>query len=80
MDLWDLLPEQEAVVGQVRGGGQMARRLMDLGLVPGTTVSCLGENPGRSLKAFCIRGAVIALREKDAQRVLLRGKGECLWD
>jgi len=80
MDLWDLRPEQEAVVKQVMGRGQMARRLMDLGLVPGTAVSCLGENPGGSLKAFCIRSAVIALRERDGRRVLLLEKGERPWD
>ena len=80
MQLWDLRPGGAALVERIAEGGPMGRRLMDLGLVPGTAVSCLGENGGRSLKAFCIRGAVIALRERDAGCVIVVEEGGCPWD
>ena len=79
MRLWELEPGEEARVRQVITAGGMGRRLMDLGLVPGTPVVCLGENPGRNLRAYYIRGAVIALREGDSNSVLLHGKGGTSW-
>ena len=79
MRLWELKPGEEARVRQVITAGGMGRRLMDLGLVPGTPVVCLGENPGRNLRAYYIRGAVIALREGDSNSVLLHGKGGTSW-
>ena len=80
MRLWELEPGKEARVRQVITAGTMGRRLMDLGLVPGTPVACLGENAGQSLKAFYIRGAVIALREGDSSSVLLQKEGGSKWD
>jgi len=49
----------------------MARRLLDLGLIPGTAVYCQGAAPAGDPVAYQIRGAVIALRRKDATSVLL---------
>lgn len=45
------------------------RRLFDLGLIPGTVVFCRGKAPCGSPIAFYIRGAVIALRKRDAANI-----------
>ena len=50
----------------------MRRRLLDIGLVPGTTVECVGQSPGGDPKAYLIRGAAIAIRQEDAESVILR--------
>jgi DtxR family Mn-dependent transcriptional regulator len=49
--------------------GLERRRLMDLGLVPGTRIRF--ERPGLTggLKAYRVRGAVIALREEQARMI-----------
>ena len=47
------------------------RRLQDLGLVPGAVVECVAQSPLGTPSAYRIRGAVIALRKKDAQSVLV---------
>jgi DtxR family Mn-dependent transcriptional regulator len=46
--------------------GLERRRLLDLGFLPGTTVSATFANPGGDPKAYVIRDTVIALREEQA--------------
>lgn len=50
----------------------MRRRLLDLGLVPGTRVECVGQSPGGDPKAYLIRGAAVAIRSEDARTVTMR--------
>ncbi len=50
----------------------MQRRLTDLGLIPGTRVTCLYHSPAGDPAAYLIRGAVIALRRLDAGQVRVR--------
>ena len=76
--LSDLRPGQRGVVARVEGGGAMARRLADLGLLPGAAVFCTALAPAGDPAAYLIRGAVIALRRKDAGGVRL-GEGPA-WD
>lgn len=50
----------------------MRRRLQDIGLVEGTTVSCVQKSPWGDPAAYLIRGAVIALRASDASHILVQ--------
>lgn len=45
--------------------GDLRRRLLDIGLTPGTRVECLFKSSVGDPVAFGIRGAVIALRNND---------------
>ena len=47
--------------------GDMRRRLMELGLTEGAEVSCV--LCGSGIRAYFIRGAVIALRDEDGQHI-----------
>ncbi len=49
--------------------GAMRHRLMDLGLIEGTRVSPLFKNFRGDLCAYGVRGAVIALRREDAEKI-----------
>lgn len=69
--LCDLSPGDQGEVCALTTGGAMRRRLMELGLVEGTRVECLCRSPGGDPSAYRIRGAVIALRNKDAAGVML---------
>lgn len=53
--------------------GDVRRRLQDIGLIRGTAVVCLGKSPLGDPTAYRIRGAVMALRRKDAGRVEVEG-------
>lgn len=67
-----LSPGDEGRVAALRSTGAMRRRLQDIGLIEGTRVRCLLRAPAGDPVAYRIRGAVIALRAKDAGSVLLR--------
>ena len=67
----DLVPGQRARVFRVEAAGSMRRRLLDLGLVEHTDVECLDRSPGGDPAAYLIRGAVIALRDRDSRGVLV---------
>ena len=58
-------------VVSLQSTGRMRRRLADLGLIPGATVACLGRSPLGDPTAYLIRGAVIAIRRRDAMEVLV---------
>ena len=60
-----------ASVKSLGTGGLTRRRLLDLGLTPGVQVSCLYEAPSGNPRAYLIRGAVIALRNQDAEKINL---------
>ncbi len=63
---------QSACVTDIRTQGAMRRRLLDIGLIPGTRVTCVARSPAGDPAAYLIRGAVIALRAEDAGQILAR--------
>lgn len=62
---------KSAFVTHISAQPAMARRLADLGLVPGTPVTCLARSPSGDPGAYLIRGTLIALRQKDAAGIAL---------
>lgn len=46
-------------------------RLADLGVIPGTEITCVGKSPLGDPRAYLIRGAVIAIRNGDAKDIIL---------
>lgn len=62
---------QRGVVSALLAEGSMRRRMIDLGIVDGTEIECVGESPAGDPRAYLIRGAVIAIRAKDAKGVCI---------
>jgi DtxR family Mn-dependent transcriptional regulator len=52
--------------------GPQRRRLMDLGIVPGTLVTAELESIGRDPVAYNIKGATIAIRKKNADQIYIK--------
>lgn len=48
------------------------RRLLDIGLVPATTVTAVRRSPAGDPTAYLIRGALVALREEQASKVMVQ--------
>ena len=65
---------ESAYVTEVNAGPAMDRRLIDLGLVRGTRVTCVLRSPAGDPCADLLRGALIALRRADADGVALERK------
>jgi ferrous iron transport protein A len=60
---------QRGVVTSLHTQGIIRRRLLDLGLVPGTVVESVRRSPAGDPTAYNIRGAVIALRAEESCKV-----------
>ena len=69
-NLSELLPGECGTV-LCSGGDDMKRRFMDIGILPGTRVLCIGESPLGDPSAYYVRGKVIAIRKVDAVGVKL---------
>ena len=57
---------KNAVVLDVNKTSNMQERFHDLGIIQGTRIRCLGENPGKSMAIYEFRGSVIAIRKSDS--------------
>ncbi|RHR21603.1 ferrous iron transport protein A [Clostridium sp. AF19-22AC] len=68
----DIHPGQKAVIRELKADGNIHRRLLDIGLVKGTKVECVGRSPGGDPCAFLIRGAVIAIRSEDCGNIMIQ--------
>ena len=71
-----LRPGERAVVAALYHEENMARRLKELGFIPGTVVACVGRSPAGDPAAYLVRGAVIALRRCDAAQIRTTAKEE----
>ena len=61
-----------AVVTKIGVKGELARRLQDFGLVPGTLVCSRYRSPGGQVTALELRGTVVALRTRDLKNIGVR--------
>lgn len=53
--------------------GSIKRRLLDIGLINGSTIECVLESPLKDPKAYWIRGTLIAIRNNDAKNIYIEG-------
>lgn len=60
---------QRVRIKALKLNGSIRRRLLDIGLTEGAETVCLYQSPSGDPKAYFIRGAVIALRAEDAERI-----------
>jgi ferrous iron transport protein A len=72
LTLADLRPGQRGVVAGLRSTGLERRRMMDLGILPGTTIQVEMSSPLGDPVAYWVRGALVALRHEQARLVLLK--------
>ncbi|SHG84135.1 ferrous iron transport protein A [Thermosyntropha lipolytica DSM 11003] len=71
MRLSQLQTGESGVIKEVRLEGFVRRRLLDLGFVPGTAVKSIRQGPGGSPIVFEVRDTLIALRAKEAGKILI---------
>ncbi len=73
--LADLTVGSIGQVVSVELNGLLRRRILDLGLVPGTPVQCIRKSPAGNPVAYLIRGTLIALRSDDARLIKVYARG-----
>ena len=69
ISLCSLNEGESATVEKLSLSGDIYRRLTHLGLIKGTKVECLHKSPAGNPIAYLIRGAVIAIRNEDAEKI-----------
>lgn len=61
-----LLVGQKAVVVGISAGGELGRRIRDMGLVPGAEVEVVGRAPLKDPVALRLQGFTLTLRNNEA--------------
>lgn len=69
MNLSELPIGTLATIEKVGGGGSFRRRLLELGLLPGTRIELCGVAPLGDPMEFLVRGASLSIRRTDAANV-----------
>ena len=62
---------QKVRVKKVISNSSIKRRLLDIGLTPGTIIERVLENFSGNLSEYMIRGALIAIRNEDASEIVV---------
>jgi ferrous iron transport protein A len=70
--LVDLRRGDAAILDRIDLPGEDARRLMELGFLPGTTITAGFSAPGGDPRVFQVDGSEIALRRETARRLMIR--------
>ena len=66
LSLNDLNLNQSGYIYNLNCTESVKRRLLDLGLVKNTCITPILDSPSQGLRAFEIRGCLIAIRQEDA--------------
>ncbi|MEP7355083.1 MAG: FeoA family protein [Acidobacteriota bacterium] len=72
MNLTDLKQGETGVLDSIKLPTDDARRLMELGFVPGLSVTSAHSAPGGDPRVFRVDGSEIALRRETARQIQLR--------
>lgn len=69
----DLLPlNKQGEILKLNCNGDIRRRLLDLGIIPGTIIKPVLKSPSGDPRAFEVRGTLLAIRSEDASTVEIK--------
>ncbi|MBR0423861.1 MAG: ferrous iron transport protein A [Clostridia bacterium] len=64
-------PNKSYKIISINCKGQIKRRLLDLGIIPGTFIKNIQCSPLGDPTAFLVRGAIIAIRKEDTKKIVV---------
>ena len=67
-----LAPGSVCQIVSLELSGLLRRRILDLGIVPGTLIRCIRRGPSGDPTAYMVRETLIALRSEDAAQISVR--------
>lgn len=67
LDLLDV--GKKAKIIKVDNSGDIRRRLLDIGLIPGTEIESVLKSPSGDPTAYLVRGSLFAIRSEDAKNI-----------
>lgn len=69
MKLNDLKLNQKSIITKVKAPQNIIKRLMDIGIVKGSTITPVLTNSGKTIVAYDIKGTTIAIRKEDTKDI-----------
>lgn len=70
--LADVSPGSVCQIVSLELNGLLRRRILDLGIIPGTLIRCIRRGPSGDPTAYQVRDTLIALRREDAAQILVK--------
>ena len=59
----------KVVIKKINASNSIKRRLLDIGLIPGTIIEIVLKSPSGDPFAYNIRGSLISLRKEDTKNI-----------
>lgn len=72
MDVSDLKINQKAIITDVEGKGNLRRRLLEMGILPNTSIVVVKKAPLGDPLEISIRGYELSLRKEDAKLIKVK--------
>ncbi|MBF0376395.1 MAG: ferrous iron transport protein A [Desulfamplus sp.] len=69
--LRQMADNQKGIISSVNANGEMGRRIRDMGLVPGASISIQGRAPLYDPVAIRIMGFTLTLRNNEADHIMV---------
>lgn len=58
-----------AEIESLNCSGDIRRRMLDLGIIRGTTITPIFKSPSGAPRAYEVRGSIVAIRDNDARYI-----------
>jgi len=71
VNLRSMAKHQSGVIRSVKVGGELGRRIREMGLVPGTEITIQGRAPLNDPVALRVLGGTLTLRNNEADFILV---------
>ncbi|MBP3620775.1 MAG: ferrous iron transport protein A [Lachnospiraceae bacterium] len=72
MTLRDLKPGQSGVVASIGGAGNIRRRVLEMGVTPGTKIDVIKVAPLGDPVEVVLRGYNLSLRKEEAEAITMQ--------
>lgn len=70
--LREMKVDDTGIVVRVDGGGELAKRIRDMGVVPGSEIVVVGRAPLYDPVAIKVKGTVMTLRNSEADHIIVK--------
>ncbi len=69
INMRNMSDNQTGTIASIKVGGELGRRIRDMGLVPGTEIKVQGRAPLKDPVALRVMGATLTLRNNEADYI-----------
>lgn len=75
MTLQEARLNKKVIIKELRSQGSIRRRLLDLGILPNTEIEPIHTSPSGYMRAYFIKGTLIALRDSESSQIIVEQRG-----